>query len=253
MTVGAIRYTATKLLARQKSGVLKPDSDGYYPLIIGGLNVLNSANEYYVLEGAKELFDTSSILMRRIQNGNLKGEVGHPKRQPGMSGDEYLNRMLRIEETNICSHFKEVWLDEKFGKNNPRFNNPQMVAIMALVKPSGPKAQALAEALENKAENVCFSIRGLTQDQYIRGVNHRILRNILTWDWVTEPGLALANKWDAPALETIESTFITRASLEHALDLPQGLCIEAGDPFIQEALGLLQPKKTAEKPAYHQW
>jgi hypothetical protein len=248
-----IRYTATKLQAVQKAGILKPDSDGYYPLVIGGLNVVNSAGEYYVLEGAKELFDSSSILMRRIKNGNLKGELGHPKRQPGMSEDAYYARIMRVEETNVCSHFKEVWLDDKYGKNNPRVNNPSMVAIMALVKPSGPQAQSLKQSLENKAENVCFSIRALTEDHLIRGVNHRILRSILTWDNVTEPGISIANKWDTPSLETVESTFITKNDIERICKLPESVSMEAGDSFINEALNLFDKQKKINQPKYSQW
>jgi len=249
-----IRYTATKLRAVQKKGILKPDEDGYYPLVIGGLNVVNSAGEYYVLECAKELFDSSSVLMRRIKTGNLKGELGHPKREPGMTEDSYFSRIMRVEETNVCSHFKEVWLDDKYGINHPEFNNPAMVAIMALVKPSGPKGEYLKQSLENKAENVCFSIRALTENYLIRGVTHRVLRSILTWDNVTEPGISIANKWDNPSLETIESTFVTKNDIERICNLPQSLAMETGDSFIKEALTLFDTQKnTRQTPKYSQW
>jgi hypothetical protein len=248
-----IRYTATKLQAIQKKGVLKPDADGYYPLVIGGLNVVNSSGEYYVLEGAKELFDSSSFLMRRIKSGNLKGELGHPKKQPGMDEEAYFARIMRVEETNVCSHFKEVWLDDKYGINNPKFNNPAMVAIMALVKPSGPQAESLKQSLENKAENVCFSIRALTENYLIRGVTHRVLRSILTWDNVTEPGINIANKWDTPSLETLESTFVTKNDLERICKLPESLSMETGDSFINEALTLFDKQKNTRQPKYSQW
>jgi hypothetical protein len=247
-----VRFTSTKLKGTLKEGILKPDANGYYPLVIGGLNVLNSAGEYYVLDGAKDLFEQSSILMRRIKNGNLKGELGHPKRMPGMSNDDFMNRILRVEETNVCSHFSEVWLDEDYGRAHPKFNNPAMVAIMAKVKPAGPQAQALASALENKAENVCFSIRALTEDHYIRGVNHRVLRSILTWDYVTEPGIAIANKWDTPSLETLEATFITKKDIEKIAELPQGLTMESGGSFIQEALQLFDEKPKSQR-SYYNW
>jgi hypothetical protein len=248
-----IRYTATKLKATQKQGILKPDSDGYYPLVIGGLNVVNSAGEYYVLEGAKELFDQSSVLMRRIKNGNLKGELGHPKIQPGMTEEQYYGRILRIEETNVCAHFKEVWLDDQYGKNNPQFQNPNLVAIMGLVKPAGPHADVLAQALENRAENVCFSIRALTEDHLVRGVNHRILRSIMTWDYVTEPGINIANKWDNPSLETVESRFITKSDIERVMKLPQAVTMESQDLLLKEALNLFNTPNVHKAPAYSKW
>ena len=80
-----VRFTASKLLSTGKKGTLTPDSEGYYTQNIGALNCLNSVGELYVLEGAKELFQSSSGLMRRINNGALRGENGHPSMKPGMS------------------------------------------------------------------------------------------------------------------------------------------------------------------------
>lgn len=248
-----VRYTATKLKATQKAGVLKPDEDGYYPLVIGGLNVVNSAGEYYVLEGAKELFDQSSVLMRRIRTGNLKGELGHPKRVPGMKEDEYFSRIMRVDEGNVCAHFKEVWLDSTYGLSKPSANNPKMVAIMGLVKPAGPHADVLKTSLENRAENVCFSIRALTEDHFIRGINHRILRSILTWDCVTEPGISIANKWDSPSLETVESTFITKADVERAIKLPSSVSMESQNYLANEALHLFDAPVKDFQPLYSHW
>jgi hypothetical protein len=130
-----VMYTASKLAAGKK-GILPPDADGYYTMPVGALNVFNSSGQYYVLEGAKQLFDSSSIFQRRVANGCSKGEMGHPKREPKMTMDDYMTRILTIEETNVCCHFRKFWLDETFGKKNPQFKNPDMVAIMAELKPS---------------------------------------------------------------------------------------------------------------------
>lgn len=210
MADNVIKFTSTRLANIGKQGVLTPDADGYYELVIGGLNVLNSANQYYTLKGAQELFEKSSIFMRRVQNGCLKAEVGHPKRTPGMSMDDYLDRILRIEETNVCGHFKDVWLDFDYGRKHPEIKNPAMVAIMGSFKPGGPKGEALKQSLDNKHENVCFSIRSLTRDYYVRGQCNREIATITTFDWVTEPGISAANKWNAPALESAdENEFMT--------------------------------------------
>lgn len=209
-----VKFTATRLNGTGKQGILKPDADGYYEIMLGGLDVFNSAGEFYTLEGAKDLFESSSALMRRIQNGCLKGECGHPKRLPGQNINEYASRICTIEETNISHHIKEVYLDPSYGQ---RFNvkaNPKMCGIIGKVKPAGPMGPALQAALENKAEEVCFSIRAMTKDYYSKGTTYRVLSQIFTWDWVNEPGISTSTKWQSPALESLEDQFISRQNIE---------------------------------------
>ena len=88
-----VRFTCTSLTGTGKEGVIRPDENGYYDMVIGGLNMLNSAGEYYEYEGAKELFNQSSSFMRRVKRGALRGEVGHPRREPGQSIDSFMNRV----------------------------------------------------------------------------------------------------------------------------------------------------------------
>jgi len=235
-----IRFTSTKLTNSGKRGELKPDADGYYEFVIGGLNTLNSAGEYYTLRGAEELFQESSVFMRRIRNGCLKGEVGHPKRLPGMSFDDYVNRVLTIDEGNICCHFREVWLDTEFGKKNPKFNNPNLTAIMAKVKPTGPKASSLENSIANIHENVCFSIRALTRDYFERGQKYRVLQQIICWDNVNEPGIATANKWDSPALESLDDFTVTKHPLERIVKHEVAVATENSIELAQESLKVIQ-------------
>jgi hypothetical protein len=235
----SIKFTATKLTNTGKVGNLKPDADGYYELIIGGLNTFNSAGEYYTLNGAEELFKQSSIFMRRVSNGCLKGEVGHPKRQPGMSMDDYVSRILSIDEGNVCAHFKEVWLDTDFGKKNPKFNNNALVAIMAKVKPAGPKADSLANSLSNSSENVCFSIRALTKDHYERGQTYRVLQQIICWDNVAEPGISIANKWDSPSLESMNDIIVREHSLKRIINHEVPVATESSIELARECLDII--------------
>lgn len=213
----AIKFTATKLEGKGLQGILKPDENGYYELVIGGLNTLNSAGEYYTLDGARELFQDSNAFMRRIKTGNLRGELGHPKKHPNQTMNDYFSRIVSIDEGNVCCHFAEVWLDENYGKKNSQFNNPNLVAIMAKVKPTGPKGHILEQSLNNPKENTCFSIRALTKDYMSNGRTHRVLKQIVSWDYVNEPGLALANKYDSPALESIADIIITETMVNKAI------------------------------------
>jgi hypothetical protein len=62
----------------------------------------------------------------------------------------------------------------------------------------------LKEQLENAKENVCFSIRSITDDyRDATGQVFKIIKEIYTWDYVNEPGISAARKWLSPALESL--------------------------------------------------
>ena len=202
-----ILFEQTKLSLNGKQGVLTPDEDGYYELVLGALNTYNNTRAwYYTDKGARELFGPGSLIHRKIANGCMRGEVNHPKQMPGEKLEDFYNRMMDIDLNNVCCHFKSIWLDETFGKANPQFNNPDMIAIMGKVKPSGPKGFILKEALDNKHENVCFSIRSLANEEIVRGKRIRALTELITIDFVNEGGILVASKWDTPATESLAST-----------------------------------------------
>ncbi len=192
-------YSCTALVGSNKTGKLTPDADGYYTLVVGGLDVYNSAGAFYPLNTGKKIFEESSSLMRRVRDGACKGETGHPKPLPGQTQREFIQRVMIIEETKVCAHFKSFWLEERM------INGQTIIAIVAEVKPAGVNGPALKEALENRHENVAFSIRSLTQDYNTpTGMLVKNLKTVITFDWVTEPGISAAKKWNAPALESLE-------------------------------------------------
>lgn len=248
-----IKFTEAKLSSTGKEGILTPDEHGYYEHVIGGLNTLNSAGEYYVADGAKQLFEQSSHFMRRIKNGVLKGELGHPKRAPNQDVRDFMNRIMSVEETNICVHYADVYLDPDYGRKNPQFKNPNLVAIIAKLKPTGAKANALQTALDNPKENVCFSIRALTRDVNIRGVNHRTLVQIVTWDCVNEPGIAISNKWDSPAMETVSDRVISTEELELMVEEDNSLAIESKDMLKETIHMVTMNVRPVAMPAFAKW
>jgi hypothetical protein len=194
-----IRFACTALAASNKVGVLKKDDNGYYELVVGALNVFNSVGQYYVYDQARDLFEGSSTFMRRVKRGVLRGELGHPKPLPGMSEEAFAQRVMSIYEDNVCCHHKEIYLD--FDRVKDDNGNP-IIAIISRVYPSGPHGEQLKRSLDNPNENVCFSIRAFTDDFQDRGICKRVLRTIVTWDQVLEPGLSAAEKFKAPALES---------------------------------------------------
>lgn len=190
--------SCTALLGTNKAGTLKPDADGYYTVVLGALDVFNSSGAYYPEASAKHLFQQSASLMRRIASGNLRGEYGHPRPQPGMTSDDWVNRVRDIYEPNVCMHIRKVTVDYTTFRNK---QGQPVITIVGEVRPSGPQGPALKEQFENPHEDVCFSIRSLTNDDFQFGRVTKHLKLIVTWDYVNEPGLAQAHKWNSPALE----------------------------------------------------
>jgi len=209
----SVRFGCTALAGVNKAGVLKKDDQGYYTICVGALNVFNSAGQYYPYEPAKELFTGSSQLMRRIKRGALRGEYGHPKMVPGMTYEQFVNRVLSIYEENVCCHFKEIWLDFDNVKDE---KGNKVIAILAKIQPGGPMGHVLQAQLDNPNENVCFSIRSFTDDSKVGGYVQRVLKTIVTWDYVNEPGIAVAEKFKSPALENFTDP-ISRGIVERAI------------------------------------
>lgn len=204
-------YSCTALNGTNKTGELKPNADGYYTLCVGAVNSYNSAGAFYPEEPALELFNESSAFQRRIKDGALYAELGHPRKLPSMSNRDYMARCMDILETNIVAHFRRVWL-ERGTMRDPQ--GRPVVAIMAEVRPYGPMGHVLKEGLENRSQNVCFSIRSFTHDVVQGGIINKLLRMIVTFDMVVEPGISIAKKWYAPALESHSEMTVLPPMLE---------------------------------------
>ncbi len=229
----AVKFSCTSLNGTGKQGILPPDADGYRQMPIGGLNCFNSAGEYYPYQTAKNLFEQSSAFMRRVKTACLKGEYGHPKRVPGQSMDEFTRRVMQVEEKFVCVHFKEIWLDFDSIKD---VNGRPIVSVMASLRPTGPYADALDRSLNNPKEDVCFSVRAFTEDVRSGGVNNRNLVEIVTYDFVNEPGISTARKYKAPALESYGDEIITRENLVGAMQPVEGVGMESSAIATAESL-----------------
>ncbi len=223
---------------------LVPDSTGYYNLTLGALNASSTSGAYYPLGPAKKLFEKSSILQRRICNGYLKGEAGHPKKLIGMSPYDYLGRVIRIEETNVSHHIKEVSLEELPNG---------IVAIKGLVRPSGPRGNSFKDSLENPDENTALSIRSLTKNYYDKsGSLVKELLTVVTWDLVTEPGIEIANKWSDLGLE--DEFVITKEMVETLLEDELRYGNEAESTTLKNMLDFfIEGPSSPKKSIYHKW
>lgn len=193
-----ISLAQPKLHNINKKGILKPDENGYYETVLGALDIKNSANELYPYKGNEGILDEGSPLRRRIENGQLYAEMGHPTREAGMSNSEWLTRYIRIEPTRICAHIKEVWLDPDYVTNT---TGERFVAIIGLVKPIPPYGDAIEEYLKTPDINVAWSVRSFTRNIRTFSSVVKYFTEIRNWDFVLEPGIKVATKWDSPSLE----------------------------------------------------
>lgn len=194
-------FTSTRLRVQGKQGILKPDSEGYFEMPVGAFNCLNSAQEFYTKENIEQLFQGSSELMRKVQNGKLFGEWGHPEMAPGEDPNAFMARACRINDKDTCVFFKDVWIDKATPAMQQYGVPADALVTMARLKPMGNKWEALQRSLEDPNVNTTFSGRFLTRDRIYRGRTYVIVEQIVTWDAVTEQGIPAAEKYLAPRLE----------------------------------------------------
>lgn len=245
----SVRFTCTSLAGTGKTGKLPMDENGYRTQPLGALNCFNSAGEYYPAAAAKALFEQSSAFMRRVSSACLKSEEGHPKRAAGMTDEDFIRRVLTIEERNVCAHISEVWLDFHSLKDPSGHN---IIAIMGKVKPAGPMGPALEASYDNPKEDVCFSVRAFTEDRRVAGVNQRTLVEVVTFDHVTEPGISTSRKYSAPALEEIGEAPVSIETVRRAVKPMPGLAMESSVISPQGLLTLLGLQDIRE-PGFMQW
>lgn len=254
-----ISFACTALLGTNKAGELKCSDDGYYTVVLGALDFYNSVGAFYPNgDSAKELFKASSSFMRRIASGALRGEYGHPRMAPGMAMRDFMARCNDVLETNVSHHIRKVWVDYSSVKGP---DGRPCIAIMGEIKPSGPRGDALKASLDNPSENVCFSIRSFTRDQMTGGVIHKHLLQIVTWDYVNEPGISVATKWKSPTLESMDESTVTIDHLVAARAIQQasGIALESHgglplDELIEQVESIsVESRVGVSKPPSANW
>jgi hypothetical protein len=218
LNIPSIFFKSTALKGTGKLGILRPNDNGYYRMPLGALNVFNSVGQYYTVDGARELFEgNSSPLQRRLQDNCLYGELGHPIQLPGQSDAQYVRRCRTIQENNQIVHILKVELDFNSVKDE---KGKPVIAIMGEIRPSGPHAHILEQALKNPNENACFSIRSFSTKTIIGGITHFKMVEVITWDKVTEPGIEYARKYYAPTLESFAEKEVFPQTLRDAILTP---------------------------------
>ena len=226
------KYSCTALAGTNKVGSITPDQNGYYTVVLGAFDFFNSAGEYWPYDQAKHLFEGSSSFMRRLNTGQCRGELGHPRKEGGMSYQDYVNRILQIHEDKVSHHIKSCWIDKSSVKDA---SGQPVMAVLGEVKPSGPYGDMLRECFKNPDENVAFSVRSMCEQKMVRGTMHKHMKSLITYDYVNEPGINIATKYNAPSLESMQDDMIiTPSSIDFLVNNDvarqgmesSGICVE---------------------------
>lgn len=248
----SIRFTCTALPLGRK-GILNKTDKGSYRIVVGGLNAYNGNGEYYTYDAARHLFLDSGILMRRVSDGYCKGELGHPKFLPGMTQNQFFQRVASIYENNVCCVHKSLELD--FDNFKDRSGRP-FIAIISDLIPSGPHGPALEKSLETEGENVAFSIRTFAQNRPGPGRVDKVIEEIVTFDQVTEPGIQGANLFASPAMESYQHVFTRNDIVDAMNDTFLGIAAESNAQHHRVGQSLLKAmgyEPTANVPAWKGW
>jgi hypothetical protein len=205
-----IVYQCNVLQGINRVGDLKKLDNGYYEVRLGALGAFNSAGWLYSEPEGRRLIEGSGGLMRMMETARLRGECGHPRFRPGMTQLEWFSRVNDIFEPNVCVHIRRIRLEPGVDERGR-----QVTMVVGEVKSSGKESTWLDRQLENRDEDVCFSIRSFTEDKVIGGVKTKFLKKIVTWDTVNEPGIAKSSKYGTASLESLAQD-IPEADLETA-------------------------------------
>lgn len=192
------KFECTAVRGFNNNGQLKKLDNGYCLMVLSVLEAPNSYGAIYDAPSTTKFLADSHPFMRRINEGYLRGELGHPKEADSPSYAAYVQRIHSIYETNVAMHIRKAYVDAKYI--DPK--GKQWLAIMGEVCPDGPHASTTERQLQNPYSNFAVSIRSMTTDKLVCGRRRKFMDNIITWDVVNEPGLKPANKFGSPSCES---------------------------------------------------
>lgn len=211
--IGSVEYSCTVLNGTNKAGTLKKNANGTYDAIVGALNMVNNKGEFYDFESGKKFFDEASDLCRMAVKGVLRGEYGHPNQETGQSDDKFIERLLRIDEKSVAVFHRRIWMDfDRFRDQNGK----PFIGLMSEVFPDGPYGSVLDNQINTGIMNVCFSIRCFSLPRRIAGRIVKEMKHVVTFDYVNEPGIAQATKYNSPSLEAHTEKIFTQGAVSEA-------------------------------------
>lgn len=215
---------------KDQKGIKNPivkDENGYYRVTLGAFNTFNNRKIYYRVTDLDKVVGPESIVGKRIKEGYLRAEYNHPEVPSDYAG--LVRRTLEINPDRVCEHIKriEVINTQRVEKG---FNLPIYI-IYGWVKPDGPYGKYIEDALNNPDINIAHSVRSVAKQSRIGSIIVRDIKLLSTWDYVTEPGYAIANQWYAAGLESASYDDLIIESEEDAEKILAAL--ESNKDFIK--------------------
>ncbi len=208
-------------------GKLNSDNGLFRDIVLGALNFRNSYGAIYTVESGRTLVNPNSGFSRRQANGHAKGEYGHPKRIGQMTDEQWMERIMTIEETRVSHDHIKTWIDTI----TDRKTGNKVIAFLGDIQAAGPYGPTLERDLLRPNSNVSFSIRSITEDFEIAGLHNKNIIDASGWDTVVEPGLSVAHKFNSPSLESVR---FTKENLEEIVNKANS------DTISMEATNLLK-------------
>lgn len=234
-------FEVTALKGVNKVGTIKRLDNNYIEVILGALEFPNSIGAIYDMDRAMRFFAPGSIFQRRIEQGFLRGELGHPKERECINYRDYVQRIHEIEEKNWIIHIRRVRVVPGY-----RLPTGQVVtAIIGEVTPTGVHAHIVERILQNPDENLAFSIRSMATDRIVGGQRRKYLDNVITFDVVNEPGIAVATKYNAPSCESEQLAVVFPEMIRSMMDT------EGKEVALESSLGqTVQALRALERKEY---
>lgn len=264
-----ISFTQTRL-DKNKKGILKPDELGYYRVPAGALNCYNSRGDFY--RSTKEVlatFGEGSPFNRKIKDGYLRSERDHPdpskyfshldtlpmtqitREMIDRAKANYIMRLRKHDDSRECGVIRRVDFIPNTELNIKSMTPESLIAIIE-IKPSGVMGDLLKTSLDNPHENTAFSVRSITDDELKSNIVYKNIVEPITFDWVPEPGIRVANKWEAPSLESINLQVLY--DCYELLNSNSGLESDYVNKLVLDKLiNKSQEQRTKRKPFYHQF
>jgi hypothetical protein len=223
-----ITFGSTVLEGTGKKGILKPMEPGgqYYLLNSGGFNIENrSGIKYRFNDYLRECMREDSDLNRRVREGQLQCELGHPPQYyweridgrivqtPITDVFQWIHRLRTIIEANVCGSVRKIHWVMKGGETDPVYN-------MIEVRPFGVHGHILKDSLEDPDINTAFSIRTVTKPQKM-GDRSREVDYFTGYDLVIEQGMLEACKYRTAGLEDFMSHQLLAAPAEMAVSFDE--------------------------------
>ena len=229
-------------------GRLEPIKDGKYAgcyrVSGGALGITNSEGHYFASDkDIRDLFTSSKTMQRVIDKKSLKGESDHPTKKPGETRESFAFRFMSIAMDRVAFLIRRV---EVLEPRNVLGQSKPVYFIMLTIEPLGVYGEALRSDLENPNSNTSFSIRCLSKrSKSPTGEIVRRIYNIITWDYVNEPGISIANKENSIRMNRSSDNLQTTESF-YSLDVEDLIKTVSDCDLTMESNSVLLDEKDLE-------